>query len=57
MTLHELRTLLDIYPEDAEVLVSLFRANGTEQTFQIDGVDEISGIIYIEMSEEEGLIY
>ena len=57
MTLRELRDLLDPLPDDAEVVVSLFQTDGTVQAFPIDGVNEEFGIIHIEVSEEEGLIY
>ena len=40
-----------------EVVVSLFQTDGTVQAFPIDGVNEEFGIIHIEVSEEEGLIY
>ena len=57
MTLRELRSLLDSFPDDADVVVSLFRTDDTVQTFDIDGVDEAFGIVHIETSEKEGLIY
>jgi len=57
VTLRELRDLLNPLPDDAEVVVSLFQTDGTVQAFPIDGVNEEFGIIHIEVSEEEGLIY
>ena len=57
MTVRELYNLLDAFPDEAEVFVSLFRADGTILALPIDGVDEDAGIVHIETSEEEGLIY
>lgn len=57
MTVRELYALLDAFPDEAEVLVSLFRSDGTIMALPIDGVDEDAGIVHIEISEEEGLIY
>jgi hypothetical protein len=57
MTLREFRALLADFPDAAEVLVSLFRADGTILALPIDGVDEDAGIVHIEVSEEEGLTY
>lgn len=57
MTLGELRALLDPLPDDAEVVVSLFQTDGRVQAFPIDGVNEEAGVVHIEVSEEEGIIY
>jgi len=57
MTLREFRALLAEFSDTAEVLVSLFKADGTILALPIDGVDEDAGIVHIEVSEEEGLIY
>ncbi|MDH3599263.1 MAG: hypothetical protein OEU26_06435 [Candidatus Tectomicrobia bacterium] len=57
MTLRELRALLAPLPDEAEVIVSLFKRDGTVQAFGIDGVDAAFGIVHIEISEEEGLTY
>jgi hypothetical protein len=57
MTLRELRELLASLPDEAEVVISLFKADGTVQAFPIDGVDEAYGIIHLEASEEEGMTY
>ena len=57
MTVHELLAALADFPGRAEVLVTLFRADGTIVAFPIDGVDEDAGIVHIETSEAEGIIY
>lgn len=57
MTLRELSELLASLPDEAEVVISLFKSDGTVQAFPIDGVDEAYGIVHLEASEEEGMTY
>jgi hypothetical protein len=57
MTVRELQSLLDAFPDEAEVLMSLFRTDGTILALLIDGIDEDAGIVHIEVSEEAGIIY
>ena len=57
MTLRQFRDLLATYPDDAEILVSLFMSDGTVKAFHIDGIDEDYGIIHIEVSEDAGITY
>jgi len=57
MTVHELFTALADYPDEADVMVSLFRADGTTCALLIDGVDEDAGVVHIDTSEAEGIIY
>jgi len=57
MTLRQFRDLLVPYPDDAEILVSLFMSDGSVRAFPIDGIDEDYGIIHIEVSEESGITY
>ena len=57
MTLRELRVLLASLPDEAEVMISLFKSDGVIQALHIDGVDEVAGVVHLETSEEEGLIY
>ena len=57
MTLGELRKLLASLPYEAEVVISLFKADGTVQAFPVDGVDEDYGIVHLETSEEKGMTY
>jgi hypothetical protein len=57
MTVRELYILLNAFPGEAEVVVSFFRSDGTILALPIDGVDEDAGMVHIEISEEEGLIY
>ncbi len=57
MKLRELQRILAPLSEELDVVVSLFKANGMVQAFEIDGVDADSGLLHIEISEEEGLTY
>ena len=57
MKLRELRDLLASLPDEVEVIISLFRTDGTVQALPIDGVDEERGIVSLETSEEEGLTH
>ena len=57
MILRELRELLASMPDEAKVVISLFKTDGTVQALPIDGVDEIAGIVHLETSEEEEFIH
>ena len=57
MKLRELKRILASMPQDSEVVVSLFKANGMIQAFEIDGITETGGLLHIEVSEEEGFTY
>ena len=57
MTVHELLAALADFPGEADVMMSLFRTNGIILALPIDGVDEDAGIVHIEVSEAEGIIY
>ena len=57
MKLKELRELLASLPDEAEVVISLFKSDGTIQALPIDGVDEAYGFVHLETSEEEGMTY
>jgi hypothetical protein len=57
MTVRKLQMLLDALPDEAEVVVSLFRTDGIILALPIDGVDEDAGIVHIDVSEEAGIIY
>jgi hypothetical protein len=52
-----LRELLASLPDEAEVVISLFKSDGTVQALPIDGVDEAYGLVHLETSEEEGMTY
>ena len=57
MTVQDLHILLDDFPDEAKVVISLFRADGTVVALHIDGVDEDTGIVHLETSEAAGIIY
>jgi hypothetical protein len=57
MTVGELREILASWPDEAEVVISLFKSNGTVQALPIDGVDEAYGLVHLDTSEEEGITY
>lgn len=57
MRVGELKRILSSLPEESEVVVSIFKTNGAIQAFDIDGVDNDSGLVHIEISEAEGLTY
>ena len=57
MKLRELQEYLASLPEEAEVVISLFRSNGMVEALPIAGIDEDFGIVHLETSEEEGVIY
>ena len=57
MKLSELREFFASLPDEAEVVISLFKSDGTVLALPIDGVDEVSGIVHLETSEEEGIRY
>ena len=54
MTVHERLTALADYPDEADVMVSLFRADGTILALPIDGVDEDAGVVHIETAKQKG---
>ena len=57
MTLGELRELLASLPDEADVVISLFKSDGTVQALSIDGVEDAYGVIHLDTSEEEGITY
>ncbi len=57
MTIQELHDILGTLDEESEVIISLFKADGTVQAFEIDGIDADFGLVHIDISEDEGITY
>ena len=57
MKLKELQEFLASLPEEAEVVISLFKSNGMVHALPIADINEDFGIVHLETSEEEGVIY
>ena len=57
MKLRELQEFLASLPEEAEVVISLFKSNGMVHALPIADINEDFGIVHLETSEEEGVIY
>ena len=53
MTIQTLLDILETMNPEAEVLVALFNADGTSETFDIEDVTENNGYVHIEIYEEE----
>ena len=57
MKLRELQEFFASLPSEAEVVISLFKSDGMVQALPIDGINEDFGIVHLETSEQEGVIY
>jgi hypothetical protein len=55
MTIRELIESLSVVDPDGEVLVVLFKNDGTSEQFEIDAATIIDGAPQIEISEPEGV--
>ena len=56
MTIHDLIASLNGIDPDGEVLVVLFKNDGTSGQFEIDAVTDIDGAAQIEISEPEEVV-